>query len=172
MPVNNAQVAATLKGDYSTVLDLGTAVFGSNITRGQSFDPGTGAGQVDKIWTDTRTLTASSSEDLDLIGAGLIDAFGVAAVFTRVKGLLISAAPGNTNNVIVGGVASGQATIILPAATGQVVVRPGGGVMFWCGGADATGYLMTATTADLLHIANSGAGTSVTYDIAILGCSV
>jgi hypothetical protein len=170
MPINNAQVGVSLRADLSSALDLGTAVFGTNLARGQNFDPGTGAGQVDKIFTDTRTIAISGSEDLDLAGV-LLDAFGATITFARLKAVLISAAPGNTNNVIVGGVASGLATMILPTATGQVVVRPGGGVCFWCGGADATGYVVTSGTADLLHVANSGAGTSVTYDIAILGCS-
>lgn len=168
--LNNAAALATLKGDYTTGLDLGTAVFPTNLSRGQNYDPGTGAGQVDKIWTDTRTIALSSSEDLDLAGV-LLDAFGGTLTFARIKAIMISAAPGNTNNVIVGGVAAGLSTLILPQTTGQVVVRPGGGFMAWCGGGDATGFLVTATTADLLHVANSGAGTSVTYDIAVMGCS-
>ncbi len=171
MPLANTQIGAFLKGDLSSALDLGTALFSSNLSRGTAFDNGTGAGQVDKIFTDTRVLNASASEDLDLAGV-LTDAFGATITFARVKALLISAASGNTNNVVVGGVAAGlSAGPILPQTTGQVVVRPGGGVAFWVGSADATGYVVTATTADLLHIANSGAGTSVTYDVAIVGCS-
>lgn len=33
----------------------------------------------------------------------------------------------------------------------------------------ATGYAVTAGTADQLKVANSGAGTGVTYDIVIVG---
>ena len=46
---------------------------------------------------------------------------------------------------------------ILPACAGGMLVAP-----------DANGYAITATTADLLKIANSAGGTSVTYTIAIL----
>lgn len=171
MPLSNTQIGASLRGDLSSALDLTTALASLNLSRGTAFDNGTGAGQVDKMFSDTRTLAASGSEDLDLAGT-LTDAFGATITFARVKGVLISAAAGNTNNVIVGGVAAGlSAGPILPQTTGQVVVRPGGGVLFWCGAGDATGFAVTATTADLLHVANSGAGTSVTYDVVVIGCS-
>jgi hypothetical protein len=39
------------------------------------------------------------------------------------------------------------------------------------GTADATAYAVTATTADLLKVANSSSGTGVTYDIAVIGTS-
>ncbi len=131
---------------------------------------GVAAGQADKIFHDTRTLGASGSEDLDLAGV-LLDAFGAAITFVKIKALIVSAAAGNTNNVLVGGVAAGLSSIILPQATGNVVVRPGATFAVLAGQADATGYAVTATTADLLHIANSGAGTGVTYDVIIIGTS-
>jgi len=40
------------------------------------------------------------------------------------------------------------------------------------GAADATTYAVTAGTGDLLKVANSAGGTSVTYDIVIIGSSV
>lgn len=132
---------------------------------------GTGAGQADKVFHDTRTLAASATEDLDLAGS-LLDAYGDAFTPAKIKALIISAATGNTNNVVVGGVSAGLSTIIQPAATGLVVVRPGATFAVFAGSADSTGYAVTATTADLLHVANSGAGTSVTYDIVIIGTSV
>jgi hypothetical protein len=36
---------------------------------------------------------------------------------------------------------------------------------------DAAGYAVTATTADILRVTNGGAGTSVVYEIVILGTS-
>jgi len=167
----NSMIQVIVKGDLYSPVDLATALTPTNLQRGSLYDNGTGAGQVDRIWHDTRTLTASSSEDLDLSGAALLDPYGNAVVFARVKVLMISAALGNTNNVVVGGVASGLSTILAPAATGTEIIRPGGGMAWWAGPADATGAVVTATTADLLHVANSGAGTSVTYDIIVLGCS-
>jgi hypothetical protein len=142
-----------------------------SVSRGCNFDPGTGAGQVDKIFSDTRTLTASSSEDLDLAGV-LLDVYGATITFARVRGIMISAAVGNTNNVLVGGVTNGWATLLSPAATGIITLRPGAFICAGCGLADATGYTVTPATGDLLHIANSGAGTSVTYDVIVIGASV
>jgi hypothetical protein len=170
MPLSNTQIGATLKGDLSSALDLTTALATHNLSRGTAFDNGTGAGQVDRIFSDTRTLTASSSEDLDLVGT-LTDAFGATVTFARIKGILVSAATGNTNNVVVGGVASGWASLLSPAASGLITLRPGSFFVAGCGAADATGWVVTATTADLLHVANSAGGTSVTYDVVVIGCS-
>jgi len=61
--------------------------------------------------------------------------------------------------------------VTLLGATHTLTLRPGAFVAVGTGAADATGYAVTATTADLLKIANSGAGTSVTYDIHIIGAS-
>jgi hypothetical protein len=36
---------------------------------------------------------------------------------------------------------------------------------------DATGYPVTAATGDLVTLTNSAAGTSVTYDVIIIGSS-
>lgn len=172
MPLANASISASIAGDLSSSLDLVTALAKLQASRGQVYDSGTGAGQVDRIWSDTRTLAASGTEDLDLVGAALLDPYGVAVVFARVKAILVSAAPGNTNNVIIGAnVVNSWATLIGPtgASGGTITVRPGGGFAAWC--SDATGWATTAATGDLLHVANSAGGTGVTYDIVILGCS-
>ena len=165
-------ISVNLKGAYSNVLDLVTA--SANTDTGQRYrtllQSGVAAGQADKMFSDTRTLTASSTEDLDLAGV-LTDAFGAVITFARIKALIVSAAAANTNNVLLGGVANGWATFLSPAATGIITLRPGATVAMFAGVADATGYAVTAATADLLHVANSAAGTSVTYDIYIIGAS-
>jgi hypothetical protein len=171
MPVTGASIAASIAGLLSSAKDLGNASINYPISRQTNFDPGTGAGQVDRIWADTRTLTASSSEDIDLAGA-LLDDLGGPFVLARIRGLFIAASAGNTNNVVVGGVTNGLSTILSPAASGLLTLRPGTHFEIGCGQADAIGFLVTAATADLLHVANSGAGTSVSYDIVVLGCSV
>jgi hypothetical protein len=131
---------------------------------------GTGAGNADRMFTDQRTLTASSTEDLDLAGV-LTDAFGATLTFARIKLIHIEALATNVNNVVVGGAATNQFINWVGAATHQVVVRPGGSLTLTTGSADATGYAVTATTGDLLRIGNSGAGSSVGYNIVLIGCS-
>lgn len=153
--------------DYTSPLDLSTTINSLGFTRQINLASGTGAGQADKIWHDERTLTASSSEDLDLAGT-LVDAFGVTLTFARVKGIVVYASPANTNNVVLGNVTNGIVAWF-GAATHTISVRPGG--LFTIFATDATAYTVTAGTADLLHVANSGAGTGVTYDVVVIGSS-
>jgi hypothetical protein len=136
---------------------------------------GTGAGQSDVLYFAERTINASSNDDLDLTGS-LTDNLGRTVTQARIKGLIIIAAPSstsgtaNTNNVVLGNAASNQWATLLNT-TGTVTLRPGAFFMAWAGQADATGWTVTAATGDIFRVANSGAGTSVTYQIFVLGCS-
>jgi hypothetical protein len=168
MPLTSS-LAVSAGGTLTSALDMGTGSAAQTLSRSLSLTSGTTAGKADKLWADRRTLAASATEDLDLAGV-LLDAFGAAITFARIKGLVIAAAPGNTNNVVVGAAASAP-WITLLGATHTLTLRPGAFVAVGTGAADAIGYAVTATTADLLKIANSGAGTSVTYDIHIIGSS-
>ncbi len=131
---------------------------------------GTGAGQGDKFWTAQRTIAASANDDLDLNGGSLVDAFGVALGFVKIKGIIVSAAAANANNVIIGGASSTFASWVT-GTNPAVVVRPGTTFALIAGQADASGYAVTATSADVLRITNGGAGSTVTYDIQIWGTS-
>lgn len=137
--------------------------------RGVHLSSGTGAGAADRVFRDQRTLAASASETLDLAGV-LTDAFGTAITFARLKFIAISAASGNTNSVIVGANASNDWVGLLNAA-GTITLRPGATFCAMSGVTDATGMAVTAGTGDLIKVANSGAGTSVTYDVVIVGAS-
>lgn len=169
MALSGIQLAVSATATLTSALDLGTASAPQALSRSMSLLNGTAVGQADKVFSDRRTLAASGTEDLDLAGT-LLDAYGAAITFARVKGIIIAAATGNTNNVVVGAAASNPWATLL-SATGTVTLRPGAFIAAGTGTADATGYAVTATTADLLKIANSGAGTSVTYDIHIIGAS-
>lgn len=170
MPLTSKITLAATASQTAT-LDLGTAVAQLSKSYTADLTNGTAAGQVDRIFHDTRTLAASATEDLDLAGV-LVDALGNSLTFARVKGLIISAAAGNTNNVIVGNATSNGFVSWVGGAAHTVTVRPGATLALFAGSADAVGYTVTAATADLLRVGNSGAGTTVTYDIVILGCSV
>jgi hypothetical protein len=157
-------IAATL----SEALDLGTRSFPAAKNFAMDLTSGTGASQADKLFADTRTLAASASEDLDLAGS-LVDAFGATITFVKVKGIFVTAAAANTNNVIIGGASATQFVGPFGSATHTIAVAPGGGFMI-CR-PDATGWAVGAGSTDLLKIANSSSGTSVTYDIVIIGTS-
>lgn len=168
MPVQSSlSMAATVT--QSRALDLTTTSDPLMFRQAVNLASGTGAGQADKVFHDRRTLAASAAEDLDLAGV-LLDAFGAAITFVRVKGLFITAAAANANNVVVGADATNPWATLLNA-TGTITLRPGASFGAMAGAADGTAYAVTAGTGDLLQVANSGAGTSVTYDIVIVGAS-
>jgi hypothetical protein len=140
------------------------------VNRIQQLTSGVGAGQADRLYAATRTLGASATEDLDLAGV-LTDDFAQVITFARIKMLYVAASAANTNNVVVGAAAATPWTGFL-TATGTMTYRPGTwGVPVAVGAADATGYVVGAGAADFLRVANSAGGTSVTYDIAIIGTS-
>jgi hypothetical protein len=149
--------------------DLGSNSFTRALTAALALADGVDAGEADLAFTDTRQIAASGSENLDLAGA-LVGVDGAAAVFARVKAIVVVADDGNTNNVVVSRPAS-NGLPFFAAASDAVAVRPGGMFVLATGDADATGIAVTADTGDLVTVANSGAGSVVNYSIAIVGCS-
>lgn len=158
--------------------DLGINGTGGSIELGTLFDfslpTGTAVGQADRVFSDTRTVTASTNDDLDLAGT-LTDSFGATVTFAKVKAIFIrSAGAGhpsgaNTQNFTVGAAAAnGWSTLFTQTA---VTMRPGQLLGAACDATDSTCWAVTAGTGDLLRIAN-GAGASINYDILIIGTSV
>ncbi len=168
MPLTS-DLGVSVSSTQTKAADLSTPADPLAWRRSLHLESGTSAGKADLRFADTRTLAASATEDLDLAGV-LVDSFGATLTFARIKGLVIAASSANTNNVVVGGAAA-NAWAALLGATGTLTLRPGASVALMTGSADSTAYAVTAGTADLLKIANSGAGTSVSYDIVIIGTS-
>lgn len=163
----STKIVAALTATLTDALDLSTATDPLAYTQRTTMTTGTGANQSDMLWHDTRTLAASGTEDLDLAGV-LVNALGDTQTFARVKAIMVTAAAGNTNNVNVTRPAANGVPLFLAAGDG-IAVRPGG--MFMAVAPDATGYAVTAATGDLVTVTNSAAGTSVTYDVIIIGAS-
>jgi hypothetical protein len=161
--VLTAQIDATL----SNSLDLVTGTVPLAYRKRYNWDSGTAANEADLIFHDTRTINASSNEDLDLAGS-LSSAYGSTLTFVDLKAVLISAAAGNTNNVRVTRPASNGVPLFLAASDG-IDVYPGGTFMWIAPGTSVV--TVTASTGDLLNIANSGSGSTVTYDVVIIGTS-
>lgn len=166
----SSKLALKVSANLSSALDLVSPAARLSKLYQSELTDGTAAGMADKVFSDTRTLAASGTENLDLAGS-LTDALGAALTFAKIKAIIVHAAAANTNNVIVGGDATTTFFGIFADETDAVVVRPGATLALFCGEADAAGYAVTAATADLLKITNSGAGTGVTYDIIIIGTS-
>lgn len=125
---------------------------------------GTGTNQADKLFADQRTITASSSEDLDLAGV-LTDPLGATLTCVKLKAIYIKAAAANTNDVLVGGASATQITGLFSNVNDVIVVKPGG-VFLWV--APQAGIAVGASSTDLLKVANSSSGTGVTYDIVLI----
>lgn len=164
--LDNINLRVRFLADLQNVLDLVTAKVPLDKSYTLTWTTGTAINQANAMFSDQRTLTASSTEDLDLAGV-LTDGLGVVLTFTRIKAILIFAAVANANNVVVGGAAVNGFVTPFNAATDKVIVRPGGLLVLLA--PDATSYAVTAATGDLLRIGNSGAGTSVIYDIVLIG---
>ena len=166
MPLNTTFVLQ-IQAALTKAFDLATGTVPTNISKGPTtWATGTGADQADKVFHDERTLAASTGEDFDLAGS-MVDAFGDAFTPARIKAIFVFALAANANNVNVTRPANGVPLFL--ASGDGIAVRPGG-MFFWMA-PDATGVAVTAGTGDLLHIENSGAGTSVTYDLLIIGAS-
>jgi hypothetical protein len=163
-----ANISLSIDATLTGAADLGTPKQRVLIEKALSFVPGTAAtDEANILFADSRTLAASANEDLDLAGV-LTNAFGATIAAAEVVAIFISAAEGNTNSVSVTRPASnGFAGPFLAAGDG-VSVKPGEFTFF----ASQSGWAVTAGTGDLINVANSGAGTSVTYDIVIIARTV
>jgi hypothetical protein len=166
-----AGVAATIevgvKAKQTGTADLGTPNILLDIAKSMEFTPGTASvAQANVLFSDTRTLAASASEDLDLAGA-LADAFGATIAAAEVVAIYIAAASGNTNDVQVTRPATNGVPLFLAAGDG-LALGPGDFVLL----TNRKGVTVTAGTGDVVHIANSGAGSSVTYDVVVIGRTV
>lgn len=160
-------ITAQVETTYKNLLDLSTPTDSLLQKVKIQLANGTGANSADLCFHDTRTIAASSNEDLDLAGS-LAGPFGASQVFVELRAIMIKAAAGNTNNVRVTRPASNGVPLFLAASDGIDV--PPGGVFLWACPADGK-VTVTASTGDLINVANSSSGSTVTYDVVILGTS-
>ena len=155
-----------LNSQFSKSQDLSTAKDNLNFKKIFQIANGIGANKAESIFHDQRTLGVSANEDIDLNGV-LTDAFGAVIPFTKIKTLIVFGSELNTNNVIVGGAATNQFINWVGAVTDTIIIKPGGILMLH--DPSAGGYAVTPATGDLLRMENSAGGTSVTYDLIVIG---
>ena len=129
---------------------------------------GTGANQVDLMFSDQRTISTSANDDLDLSGV-LLDAFGATLTCARIKLIYIKNVSANAATVIQidQTVANDWSTLfgggaIIPILKGAYVFHED---------PSAAGWVITAGTADILRITNNDGSNAALYDILILGAS-
>lgn len=158
--VANLRVQTTL----TNPLDLVTASAPQMFQYLLEMTSGVGLNQADAVWSDRRTVNASTTDSLDLNGA-LETAVGVAFTPARIKGL-ICRNRGAQNIALTRPAANGVPW--LTAAGDSIIIVPGG-INIWLA-PTAAGIAVAAGTGDLIDIVN-GAGAAVDYDIVIIGAT-
>lgn len=162
-----AELRVKIAARQTATLDLGSRAASVSIDKALPFSHGTTASKADLMWSDERTLAASTAEDLDLAGT-LSDAFGVTITAAELVAVYIEAASTNTNDVVVG--AATQAVPLFGGTNGTIAVKPGGMFMIAAPGAAGQATIGAGSTDDL-QIANGGSGSAVTYKVFILARS-
>jgi hypothetical protein len=153
----------------------GTAVHGStpsfpiSLAWAAPLVSGVGLNQADKIYGAAGiVLGPSAGLDIDLAGA-LTDPFGLAVVMVKLKAIALRAAVGNTNNVNINRPAT-NGVPWLTAVSAGIPLGPGGIFLFVNPGLAGIATV-TPATGDIFRLDNSGAGTSVTVDLVLIGTS-
>lgn len=151
--------------EVNTVHDLGVASFTASLNAGFNFTNGTGAGKIQAVYSDRRTLAASATDSLDLSDT-LTDKFNTVIAFTSVKGIMLKADAANVDPLMIGGAGASGFNSWLSGAGDAVKVMPGGCLVLIA--PDATGYPVTAGSGDLLEVVNTG-GSEMNYELVIIG---
>lgn len=147
-----------LRASLSKAHDLSSPSIDHALSVVQTWASGVLANQADKVWGDERTLSTGATEDLDLTGV-LKDIFGDNFDLAKVKLLATNLTIGNATSPWQGP---------FGAATHTLVLKPSEFVIL--GSPALAGWPVTATSADLLKVANA-AGASAKYKILIVGTS-
>lgn len=169
-----SQISAAINYSFTNTTTFGISSSNSGaFSYSGSTTNGTGASAARYMYAATLTISASSSTNLDLAGT-LTDLWGNTITFTKVKVIYVkNTTTTAATSIRVGGATSaGFANWIGSAGTFNtdapyVSVRNGGAFLLAC--TDATGYAVTATTADILKITNDDSGASATVDVFIAG---
>lgn len=164
-----ARLNLSLTGEQTNPLDLGTGSFQFAASLIKNLTSGTGADQADVLFTDERSLATGANEDLD-VAAALAGAFGVAAVFAKLKGILILCSTANTTRLTISRPASNGVPMFAAASDALAGLAAGGVFLLW--DPSAAGFAaVTAGTGDLINIANAS-GATATYKVVLIGTSV
>lgn len=159
------EVRAQIKGQQVISGSGGDATLPFDVSAVLSLADGAGANQANVAYFKDINIAASGTDNVDLAGSAT-DRFGQTVNLTGVKAVLVTADATNTNDIIVG---NGTNPFVGPfgAGTHTIAVKPGGA--FLITNPSAAGFGVTGSTADILKLANSGSGTSVTGKLVVIG---
>jgi hypothetical protein len=131
-----------------------------NTTTSYSF--GTGNNQANALFSDKRTLSATS-ENFDLDAGTIVDKFGLGLVFTKIKLLFIKSYAGESQGGERLTISGDFMTVPLGGTTPTVKIAP---LSFLLLESPISGFAVTAGTADVITVTNT---LTYDYDIIILG---
>lgn len=131
------------------------------------FTNGAGALAMNQLWSSgARALAGGASENLDCAGT-LLDEFGNTMGFARLK--LIAVYNRGTVAIQIGAGATNGLVTAFPTASAGAIIPAGGSLLMWC--VDATGWVVTAATGDIIKVLNLDGAVAASYDI-LLGGSI
>lgn len=156
---------SSIRGSLFTTGDGGKASLPISESLIKSIGNGIGLDQANAVYIDEFSIAASGSLNIDLSGT-LVDRLGNPVVFTAIKEILVIADAANVNDLVYG---NGATPFIGPLNVGTATVSLKPGNDFHVTNYSAAGWAVVAATADILKLANGGAGTPVTGTIVIVG---
>ncbi|MBX7164809.1 MAG: hypothetical protein K1X74_00550 [Pirellulales bacterium] len=163
-----AELRASIDWALQDMQSLSTVIDAARLEFAMTMAHGTGAGQVEKLWHDERTIAAGAHDDLVLSNLATT-MFGAAAaqVLAAVKALLlVNLATAAGDDLLVGGAASDPFTAPWNGSSTAQVVLPAGAPLLMAH--PSTGWAVAAGAADVLRIANATAG-PIAYRVVVLG---
>jgi len=158
---------SAVSGELSVSGDLGLNRAPLRDTCEITWGDGQDAEEAQVIWGDTRTIAGSGTDLLDLAGV-LVDGLGQTVTLTAVKELWIRAASGNGGNLVIGAAASNTWVGPFGSATDTLSI-PASGLLHLVA-PDASGWAVTADTADQLQVANDDSE-AASYSVILRGIS-
>lgn len=162
-----ARAQFVLSATELAALDLSTLRNDLAQSHSKSWSFGTGNDQINALFADQRQLAASATEDLDLAGGTLTDAFGNPLTMTKVKAIYVRALDTNDAANAVRVARHATAGIPIFTAASDAVDLPPDGEFYRS--APKAGITITPTTGDQITITNTAGTNPVDYHIIILG---
>lgn len=160
-------VRAGCDWNFQNVLTLGNTVNQNTLSYANgAYTHGTGLSQVNKIYEKQHSISASSSLTLDLAGS-LTDDFGNTITMTAVKAIIIELKGSSGASSIQVGNATNPISSMWGGATNTMRILKEGILVLAT--TNASGYAVTAGSADELKIANNDASNAATVNVVILG---
>jgi hypothetical protein len=160
MPISNPSFGVAISATEPVSSGKFTATGTLNHSISTHYPVGSGAGQIDTVYTKGRTVASSSSPD-SVVLSSLTDPAGNAIAFVHVVDIIVENTD-LTNTLTVGG--GTTAVSWLPSA--GVAIPPGSALILHA----PNGLPVTTGSADHLQVASSG-GTNVAYNLTVAGRS-